>query len=348
MKLNHKLGGIVAFTAACLVLSTRAEAQVSADALLDRLVSKGILTQDEAAQLQKEAATNAANNVVAANASGLKFTLSKAIKSVEIYGDLRMRYEYRAAQLGPEAGGIYDAENRWRYALRLGIRGDLADDFYYGLRLETSPNPRSPWNTFGNGGGSSAVYNGPFSKANNYSLYVGQAYVGWRPTSWLDVSLGRVPQPLYTTPMVWDSDFSPEGLVEKVKYTYGSADLFATFGQYIYQDASPGNDYQVQGGSAAGDFLGDYSDHNAYMLVWQLGATYHVDPKLSVKVAPVIYTYVGHGNASDGFYGPFVGQGEGGYTFFPGSSTSGLPGGTGAPADHLSPLPATTKLASII
>ena len=45
------------------------------------------------------------------------------------------------------------------------------------------------------------------------------------------------------------------------------------------------------------------------MMAWQLGATYHVDPHLSVKVAPVFYSYVGHGNGSAGFNGPFVGQG---------------------------------------
>lgn len=327
MKLNHKLGGILASTAACLALSTTAEAQVSADALLDRLVSKGILTQDEAAALQKEAATNnPANNVPAPNTEGLKFTLSKAVKSVEIFGDLRMRYEYRAAQLGPEAGWSYDAENRWRYALRLGVRGDLADDFYYGLRFETSPNERSPWVTLGNG--SPGTYYGPFSKNNNYSIYLGQAYVGWRPNSWLDVSLGRLPQPLYTTSMVWDSDICPEGIVEKFRYTYGPADFFATFGQYIYEDTSPATGAAAQGGSSAG-FLGDYSDHNAYLLAWQLGATYHVDPRLSAKVAPVIYTYVGHGNATDGFYGPFVGQGVGGYTFYQGNPGSGIPGAFG-------------------
>jgi hypothetical protein len=330
MNLNHKLGGFLVGTAACLALSTPAQAQVSADALLDRLVSKGILTQDEAAQLQKEAATNNPTNNVSAPGEGLKFKLSKAIKSVELFGDVRMRFEDRSAKLGPEAGGIYDAENRWRYAVRLGIRGDLADDFYYGLRFETSPNPRSPWNTFGNGGGSSSTYFGPFSKANNYSLYMGQAFLGWRPTSWLDISAGRVPQPLYTTSMVWDSDLNPEGIVEKARYTYGPVDFFANFGQYLYQDVSPANDYGIQGGSASGIELGDFSDHDAYLLAWQLGATYHVDSNMWAKVAPVIYTYVGHGNASDGFYGPFVGQGVGGYTFAPGSSTSGIPGGTGA------------------
>jgi hypothetical protein len=324
MNLKRNITGIMAGAAVCLALATTGKAQVSADAILDKLVAKGILTQEEAEQLKKEAPTNNPGNYN--NAQFPKFKLSNVFKSAELYGDLRFRFESRSAKLGPEAGGVYDAENRWRYALRIGVRGDLFDDFYYGLRLETSPNERSPWNTFGNGGGSSSTYYGPFSKANNYTIFVGQAYVGWRPLSWLDISLGRVPQPLYTTSMVWDSDYCPEGIVEKMKYTYGPADYFITMAQYIYQDNSPSSDYQIQGGSSAAFSVGDFSDQNAYLLAWQIGATYHVDTNLSAKVAPIIYTYVGHGNASSGFYGPFVGQGIGGYTFLPGASTSGIPG----------------------
>jgi hypothetical protein len=331
MDRNHKLAGILAGTAACLTLATTAMAQITPDALLNRLVSKGILTQDEAAQIEKEAATN---NAAPMNTEGLGFKLSQAIKSVELFGDVRMRYENRSGQIGPEGGqyaGAYDVANRWRYAIRLGVRGDLADDFYYGLRFETSPNERSPWNTFGNASGGQSPYYGPFSKANNYSLYVGQAYLGWRPTSWLEVAVGRVPQPLYTTSMVWDSDYCPEGMVEKVKYGYGPVDFFATFGQYVYQDTTPANSAAVEGGSAAG-ILGDYSDHNAYLLAWQAGLTYHFNTNISVKVAPIFYNYVGHGNQSSGFYGPFVGQGINGFTYNTNTATtsSTLPGGSGA------------------
>jgi hypothetical protein len=184
------------------------------------------------------------------------------------------------------------------------------------------------------GGTGTSPYAGPFSKSS-YSLYIGQAYLGWRPASWVDISVGRVPQPLYTTPMVWDSDYTPEGLVEKFKYTYGPADFFATLGQYIYQDVTPANAEAVEGSTAA-YYLGDFSDQNAYMMAWQVGVNYHVDTNLSVKVAPVFYNYVGHGNASAGFYGPFVGQGIRGFTFNPdplvsgGTSSSTLPGGFGA------------------
>ena len=66
------------------------------------------------------------------------------------------------------------------------------------------------------------------------------------------------------------------------------------------------------------------------MLTWQLGGVYHVDTNLSIKLAPVFYSYVGHGNATAGFYGPFVGQGSGGFTFSyaanPGTTASSIPG----------------------
>lgn len=322
---RNQLTGMLAAMAVCLALAATAKAQVSADALLDKLVAKGILKPDEAEELKNEAATN--------SAKGINFKLSRAVKSLEIYGDVRMRYENRSGQLGPEAGqyaGDHDVANRWRYAIRLGARGDLTDDFYYGLRFETSPNERSPWNTFGNASGGQSPYYGPFSKANNYGLFIGQAYLGWRPESWLDVSVGRVPQPLYTTSMVWDSDYCPEGAVEKIKFTRGSADYFATFCQYVYQDTTPSSAEAVEGGSAAAH-LGDFSDHNAYLLAWQAGGTYHFDTNISFKVAPVFYNYVGHGNQSSGFYGPFVGQGINGFTFNTNTATSSstLPGGTG-------------------
>ncbi len=131
--------------------------------------------------------------------------------------------------------------------------------------------------------------------------------------------------------MVWDSDYCPEGAVEKIKFNSGPVDYFANFAQYVYQDTTPGNAEAVEGGNAAAR-LGDFSDHNAYMLAWQVGATYHLDTNISFKVAPVFYNYVGHGNQSAGFSGPFVGQGINGFTFNTNTTTgsSTLPGGTGA------------------
>jgi hypothetical protein len=158
------------------------------------------------------------------------------------------------------------------------------------------------------------------------------------------MSIGRVAQPFYTTPMVWDSDYTPEGAVEKLKFTSGPLDIFANFGQFVYQDVTPTSAAAIEGGQNSGVLVGDWSDNNAYMMAWQVGFNYRVDPKLSVKLAPVYYNYIGHGNQSAGFYGPFVGQGIGGFTFntnTPGNlaTTAGsVPGGTaGTNTSFLSP-----------
>jgi hypothetical protein len=81
----------------------------------------------------------------------------------------------------------------------------------------------------------------------------------------------------------------------------GSADLFATLGQFVYQDTTPASGNAIFGG---------VSDNNAYLMAWQAGLIYHITKDVSAEIAPVLYNYVGHGTGSVGYYGPFVGQGE--------------------------------------
>src|SRR5207342_2593374 len=127
-------------------------------ALLDLLVKKGLITDQEAedvrADLVKEHAATSAG----------KLKLSTPITELELYGDARMRYEIRTAQAGApdtlDTPGDSTQRNRFRYRLRLGLRCTLVDDWFFGLRLETSTNPRSTNVTFGDDSG----VNGPFSK----------------------------------------------------------------------------------------------------------------------------------------------------------------------------------------
>src|SRR5213082_4197866 len=143
-----------------------------AGALLDLLVRKKLITDQEAeevrAELTKEAATT----------SGGKWKLSSPITEIELYGDARLRYEVRTAQAGPPDSitppGENTQRNRFRYRLRLGLRGTLADDWFFGLRLETSSNSRSTNVTFGD-----ESSGGPFSKGSD-GINVGQAYLGYK------------------------------------------------------------------------------------------------------------------------------------------------------------------------
>jgi hypothetical protein len=280
-------------TAAAMVASLTAgvyaQTPAASDHLLDLLLKKGVITEEEAKSVKAEA--DMQTNLVSAS----KWKLSNAIKEIGLYGDVRFRFEHREADT---EGGASGYRERYRYALRLGLRGDIYDNFYYGIRLETSQNPRSPWVTFGDE--KTYPFPGPSSKTSD-GINLGQIYLGWKPTDWLDVTIGKMPNPLYTTPMVWDTDISPEGLAEKFKTTVGPVDLFATFGQFLYQDADPNKAISPFFGS--GDYHAD-----AFLLAWQIGANWNLKKDMAFKLAPTLYNYTGHGQNA-GFPGPFVGQG---------------------------------------
>src|SRR6476646_870477 len=121
-------------TAITLVLGGVPARAQDAGALLDLLVKKKLITDQEAeevrGELTREAATTAAG----------KWKLSAPITELELYGDARVRYEIRTAQSGlPDRitpPGEDTQRNRARYRLRLGLRGILVDDWFFGLRLE--------------------------------------------------------------------------------------------------------------------------------------------------------------------------------------------------------------------
>jgi hypothetical protein len=286
-----------------------------AGALLDLLVRKHLITDQEAeevrADLTKEAASTAAG----------KWKLSTPITELELYGDARMRYEIRTAEVGPpntvDSPGDNSQRNRSRYRLRLGLRGILMDDWFFGIRLETSTNPRSTNVTFG--GDSSS---GPFAK-NDDSINVGQAYLGYKGIKEVTLTAGRMPNPFITTSMTWDPDINPEGLAEQWKHTFkislgsgepsvpatastskdGKAvayagtpseprsitiDLFVNFAQFVYDDENPEN--------SVGPAPSGVPNTDAYMLGWQIGAKINFTKTVYLQLAPTIYNYTGNGD----------------------------------------------------
>lgn len=300
-------GTVISITV--LALSTcvwTASADDKPDPLLDLFVKKGFVTEAEAQRVKAEAE---AQHVASLSNSWpplieSKWKINKAIKDVELFGDIRMRYEQRQAKT-PGDGKI--ELDRARYSIRLGLRGDVFDDFYYGLRVDTGANPRSPWVTFATSA-TGVPYYGPFGKSSS-TLALGQLYLGWRPTPWADLAVGRLANPFFTTSMVWDPDLAPEGAVERFKGSVGAADFFATFGQFIYEDTNPN---MASGGLGIGinPLAGKKSD-NPFMLVWQAGVNYHFNTNTTGKIAATLYHYIGLTPNIPAFYGdPYVGEGS--------------------------------------
>jgi hypothetical protein len=315
----------LAAAALCVALGGTVARAQDAGALLDLLVKKRLISDQEAEEVRSELVKESAST-----AAG-KWKLSAPITELELYGDVRLRYEYRGGRLPSEHN---DNPNDWyerhreRYRLRVGLRGTLADDWFFGLRLETSASNRSTNVTFG--GESSG---GPFAKGDD-GIFVGQAYFGYTGFPDFKFTGGRMPQPLITTSMLWDDDINPEGLAEQWKHTFtfdlgggggeavqsyskggyskeGKAvvapaaepyklklDVFANFAQYVYDDENPENPIGPNP-TTTGNNTGSPQQiptTDAFMMAWQVGARLTFPSSFYVQLAPTLYNYTGNGD----------------------------------------------------
>jgi Putative porin len=322
IKASHRtvwLAGILMMTLVCAATPGQcANSSDADDPLLDLFIQKGFVTQQEAEKVKAEAETMRTNETQMPQLPESKWKISQGIKSVELFGDIRLRYEDRSAE---DSGNNRIDLQRYRYSVRVGLRGDVFDNFYYGVRLDTGVNPRSSFVTLGTSSSSSTVYQGPFGKSNG-GINIGEVYLGWRPWDWADLTVGKMPNPLYTTPMVWNGNITPEGFAEHFKYTVGAADFFATFGQFLYQDVNPST---ASGGLGINSTIGQKTD-NIFMFAWQGGLNYHITTNTSAKIAATLYNYIGRrrsSSTSPGALSPYYGDpyiGEGAYLLASGNA----------------------------
>ena len=263
-----------------------------------------------------------------------KWKLSSSISELELYGDVRLRYQYNGgrtddtpvAEPGAGVAGTHDWQERERerYRLRLGLRGTLLDDWFFGLRLETSASARSTNVTFGDDtSSSSAGGGGPFAKGSDV-VYIGQAYGGYKGFPGFTFTAGRMPNPLLSTRMVWDPDINPEGLAEQWKHTFTigggevapasyskdskavappppsqpflKIDVFANFAQFVYDDANPENPLGARATTTANGPNQLVPNTDAFLLAWQVGARFDFPKKFYFQLAPTLYNYTGNGD----------------------------------------------------
>ncbi len=189
--------------------------------LIDLLVKKGIVTDQEAEDLRAELVKDFATS------SAGKVNLATTETELKISGDVRVRYEDRTADVaGDEIG-----RDRLRYRLRLGLAGKMLNNWGWGVRIETATGSRSSNVTMGDDAA------GPFAK-NSDGLFVGQAWINNTPTADLTFTTGLMANPLVSTQMVWDADINPEGFAEQWKHRYGQIEYSATFAQFLYNAAN--------------------------------------------------------------------------------------------------------------
>src|SRR6185436_8705823 len=123
--------------AAMAVSACCATAQ-SSDAIIDKLVEKGILTVKEANELREEADKNF--NAAYAVKSGMP----EWVTALKINGDFRARFDSMfTSATAPTVPGSVDfvTRNRFRYRVRLGVVANMFDNLETGLKLTSGDSP---------------------------------------------------------------------------------------------------------------------------------------------------------------------------------------------------------------
>lgn len=160
------------------------------DSLIAKLVSKGVLTDTDGAELAREAKQAPAPAAAA----------PAAVTGLRLNGELRLRYE-----------GFYGANdafvdrNRFRLRLRLGGVVELPKNLEVGLRLTTGVSEGEPT------GNNATMQDNASKKAFALDL----AYAKWTPVKTDDTTLallgGKMNNPFTSSDLVFDGDYTPEG-----------------------------------------------------------------------------------------------------------------------------------------
>ncbi len=200
------LGGVA------LGSATMAVAQDSGP-LIDTLVKKGILTDQEGEDLRVELLKDFGTT------SPGKLDVSSAVTRLRIAGDARVRYQYDNEESNPVGAANDRDRNRYRYRVRLGFTADLGPKWTTALRIESANGATSTNADLG-----SATDN--FSKDTDFA-YFGQAYINYRDSGFLgsdsvDLRLGKLPHKFFNPGVngFWiDSDINFEGIAEEIVYS---------------------------------------------------------------------------------------------------------------------------------
>ena len=177
-------------------------------------------------QQQQQAVQAAASNKLPSWAERMTF-----------FGDLRLRYEHTSYDDTVIAGkeSKKNDVDRFRLRLRFGVRSQIHEDVEIGMRmtLGSDTDPTSTNQTMGN----------YFSEYSSWG--VDQAYVKYMPSfvpqKGLTFSFGKVPQPLMTTKIIWDTDVVPEGAF--LNYTFNKGGDWQPFVTAAYMTVNQAGEW---------------------------------------------------------------------------------------------------------
>jgi len=218
---------------ALAALAPQAQAQ-SSDALIDKLVDKGVLTVDEAKDLRNEADKDFKTAFQA------KTGMPDWVTSYTISGDFRGRFD----QMSATDNSHYVNRQRERFRLRFGIVANIVDNMEVGLRLTSGDNASGGGTGSGQQGNPLSSNSTMQNNGTKKGIWIDTAYGKWTAINsgdWLlAATIGKMDNPFNFTPMVFDPDYTPEGGVITGSYTINDKQSVSFTGAAFVLDEESG------------------------------------------------------------------------------------------------------------
>jgi len=267
------------------------------DILIEKLVEKGVLSPSDAEDLVreiqkesekekaevKEVASETAKEVVKEEKQKGGFEMPQWVKDIKPFGDLRLRHD---TQWKDKDSGS-DTRNRERFRLRFGVKTEVYKNTEVGIRLAS-------------GSGFQNTTNQSYDDhGRGKNVFIDRAYAKWKANENFTIVGGKHKNPLFTTPLVWESDVQPEGFAET--FNFGITDnvsLYANFGQWFIEEIKAKNSDPTQLSFQMGTEIKPTKDFSL-----NFAATYHsflnMD-RISFDVDDIDdkETFIGYNNAS--------------------------------------------------
>jgi hypothetical protein len=258
------------------------------DALLQKLIDKGILTAPEAQEIRSETNDEIAKTEKQKQEDYkalAKDILPDWVKNTKLKGDFRLRYSYNHPK---GVGNLTNDNQRARLRLRMGLESNINDKVTVAAGLATglgSPNDTPLSATTGNGTGAyvgdlsrdyarsaNQTLTGVFSKK---PIQLDYAYAKYTPQPWVSLTGGIFMNPFWDPEgkFIWDDNIRPEGAA--IAFNKSWNPQFTTFvnSGYLVLDQNSG-------------------DHDGPMLyAFQPGVTYAFNDAISLKGAVSYYNW---------------------------------------------------------
>ncbi len=198
-------------------------ATTEVDALIQKLVEKGILNKEEAREIKAEIVTDAKT----IQEDRIKQATPEWVQNTKLKGDLRLRYQYERKKDDSEARG------RGRIRYRLGLENKVNDQWKVGAGLASA----EVGSTTDDARSTNQTLTDVFRRGD---IRLDYAYGEFQPAPWAKAIAGKFIKSDYLwtpTDLLWDSDINPGGASVNLNHKFSEAlSAYANTGYWMIDE----------------------------------------------------------------------------------------------------------------